>query len=156
MYSVNWRRFAIGLLPLAMRGSVKELCSVLTEPVRVLHHRFTVLREDGTWRLDYNCCTGSLQAMLNDRYSDVLQQVGRPILIEDGAAVRELMVYRNSDYRPLMVGCHTVLSHTEWSAAPFLVKVPVELENNTNLILRIEAYVKQYKMAGTKYVIEFY
>ena len=157
-YSVNIRKFAIGLLPFALRGNVKELLGVVMQPVKSLHHRFTAYREDCLWRLSYNSCVGSMQAMLNDRFYDKLHSVDpyRPILINDGEAVPAILVYPDAEWQPLMIGCVMVTSHSSWGTAPFVVRIPIAFENNMDLRNAVEALVKQYKLSGTKYIIEYY
>ena len=157
-YSVNIRNFATGLLPFSLRGNVKELLCVLLQPVRLLHFHFTMYRRESLWRLKYNCCVGSMQAMLNDRFADLLHSVDHycPILIDDGESIQSILVYPDAEYQPLMVGCVMVTSYTSWGTAPFVVRIPVAFEDNIDLRNAVEALVRQYKLSGTKYTIEYY
>lgn len=157
-YSVNIRKFAIGLLPFSLRGNLKELADVLLKPVKALHHRFTMYRRNCLWRLSYNACVGSMQAMLNNRFYDILHSVSPycPILINDGEAVPAILVYPDAEWQPLMIGCVSVTSHSSWGTAPFVVRIPMAFEGNTDLRNAVEKLVKQYKMTGTKYIIEYY
>jgi len=157
-YSVNIRKFAIGLLPFALRGNVKELLGVLMQPLRSLHNRFTTYRKDCLWRLSYNACVGSMQAMLNDRFYDKLHsaETYSPILIDDGESVPSVLVYPNAAHQPLMIGRVMLTSHTTWGTAPFVVKIPMAFYGDTDLLNAVEALVKQYKLSGTKYTIEYY
>lgn len=158
MYSVNFRRFVNGLLPFALRGNVKELACVLSQPFRALHHRFTEYRQKCLWKLSYNACVGSMQAMLNDRFADELavNAPGRIIMIEDGDAVPAVLVYPEAEHQPVMVGTVMLTSHATLGAVPFLVKIPEELEDNTDLYYAVEALVRQYRLLGTKYRIVYY
>lgn len=158
MYNVDLKKFATGLLPFSLRGSVKELQYALLHPVKALHHRFSVFREKSLWRMKYNACVGSMQAMLNDRFADILNSVSPalPILIGDGEAVPSVLVYPNNEQEPVMVGMVMLTSHRSWGAAPFVVRIPIAFEGDENLRNAVEKLVKQYKLEGTKYIIEYY
>ena len=158
MYNVDLKKFATGLLPFSLRGSVKELLYALLHPVKALHHRFSDFRGESLWKMKYNACVGSMQAMLNDRFADELaaHAPNRLILIEDGDAVPAVLVYPEAEHQPVMVGTVMLTSHTTWGAAPFLVKIPEELEGNSDLYHAVEALVRQYRLLGTKYRIVYY
>lgn len=158
MYNVDLKKFATGLLPFSLRGSVKVLLYALLHPVKALHHRFSDVRGESLWRMKYNACVGSMQAMLNDRFADILNSVSPalPILIDEGDAVPSIMVYPNNEQTPLMVGWVMLTSHRIWSAAPFVVRIPIAFEGDENLRNAVEKLVKQYKLEGTKYIIEYY
>lgn len=158
MFNVDWKKFATGLLPFTLRGSVKELLYALLHPVKALHHIFSDFREESLWRMKYNACVGSMQAMLNDRFADELaiSAPNRIIMIEDGDAVPAVLVYPEAEHQPVMVGTVMLTSHTTWGAVPFLVKIPEELEGNTDLYYAVEALVRQYRLLGTKYRIVYY
>lgn len=161
MYNVNFKKFAKGLLPFSLRGNVASLVEVLTHPFRVLHHRFSDYRLRKLWFLRYNCTVGSMQAALNDYFADILQNYadGRPILIDDGDSVNGLLVYPEAEHLPILLGCVAVTSHTTWGTAPFLVKIPNDLEDAAfidDMIKTVKRLVDIFKIAGTHYEIIFY
>lgn len=157
-YDVNFRRFVGGWLPNALRGAVRELAMVLTQPFRSLHARFTAYRAEKQRALQYNATTVRLEAMLNDYLHDELavNANGRRILVEDGAAVQPCLVYPEQEHLPVMVGMVTITSFTVWGAVPFVVKIPSELEGNQDVWNRVDRLVKRYKLLGTKHRIEYY
>lgn len=157
-YSVDLRKFAAELLPFALRGNVMALLRVLTHPARVLHHRFMEFRGGALWRLSYNACVGSMQAMLNDRFGDILAGVSpaREILVDDGQSVPSLMVYPEAEHAPLVLGCVMLTSHTAWGSVPFVVQIPDDFEDDTDLRNAVEALVRQYKLSGTNFTIVHY
>lgn len=163
MYNTDPQNFATGLLPFSLRGSVKELLKVLVSPFTVLYNDFRNFRNGSLHSLRYNACVGSMQAMLNDFCSEYL--VGllpeRKILVDEGEAVQSVMVYPEAEWEPLMVGWVILTSHRTWGAAPFVVRIPVErspinFQNAADLYNKVDRLVQQYKMAGTRYTIEYY
>lgn len=164
MYNVNIKRFSRSLLPISMRGDDSEqakvyhLMDVLTHPFRVLHNRFMAFRSKSSWNLNYNACVGSMQAMLNERFADVLsiRADGTPILVEDGNQVMPTIVYPNEEQNPLMIGVEMVTSSTVWGVTPFLVKIPSELEGDNDIKYAIVRMVNSHKFAGTQYSIIYY
>lgn len=164
MYNTDAQNFATGLLPFSLRGSVKELLKVLASPFAVLYENFREFRKGTLHSLSYNACVGSMQAMLNDFCSGELGNLlpERPILVDEGEAVPSVMVYPEAEWKPLMVGWVILTSHRTWGAVPFVVRIPSELspsahyQNAANLYNKVERLVQQYKMAGTRYTIEYY
>lgn len=152
------RKFAGGWLPGALRGTVREWALVLIQPFRSLHHRFMQYREDKLRALQYDATTVRLEAMLNDYLYDelaVLANGGR-ILVEDGAAVQQCIVYPEQERLPVMVGMQMIHSCTAWGAAPFVVKIPAALQGNQDVKNRVDRLVRRYKLLGTRHTIEYY
>lgn len=160
MYNVNIKKFARSLLSFSMRGNVVRIVDVLTQPFRVLHFRLMDFRSKTSWKLEYNACVGKVQAMLNDRFADIvaLLALGHSIQVEDGIAVSETIVFKKSDTvnGHIVVGSVVVTSHTQWGAVPFNVKIPIELQNNSSVCDSIERMVQKHKFAGTQYTITYY
>ena len=158
IYDVNFRRFAGGWLPGALRGAVLEWVMVLIQPFRSLHARFMAYREEKLLALRYDTTTVRLEAMLNYYLRDelaVLANGGR-ILVEDGAAVQQCIVYPEAEYLPVMVGMQMIHSCTAWGATPFVVKIPAALQGNRDVKNRVDRLVRRYKLLGTKHTIEYY
>ena len=157
-YDVDFGKFIGGLLPQALRGTVRVWVEVLCHPFKCLHHRFMQYRQEKLWALKYNAQTASLEAMLNDRFRDILAARAneRRIIVEDGDAVPALMVYPDNDWKPVMVGMVTVTSASLWGAVPFEVRIPVELRGDQSVLDRTERLVQRYKLLGTRYVIVYY
>ena len=155
---MNFRRFAGGWLPGALRGAVLEWVMVLIQPFRSLHARFMAYREEKLLALRYDTTTVRLEAMLNYYLRDelaVLANGGR-ILVEDGAAVQQCIVYPEAEYLPVMVGMQMIHSCTAWGATPFVVKIPAALQGNRDVKNRVDRLVRRYKLLGTKHTIEYY
>ncbi len=157
-YGVDLRKFATELLPFSLRGDTRELLRVLTHPARVLHHRFSDFRGRSLWKMKYCACVGSMQAMLNDRFADILASVSpaRDILIDDGLSVASLMVFPEAEHDPLMLGCVMLTSHTAWGSVPFVVQIPDDFEDDADLRNAVNALVRQYRLSGTNYTIVYY
>ena len=158
IYDVNFRKFAGGLLPGVLRGTVLDWVLVLIQPFKSLHHRFMQYREDKLRALRYDATTVRLEAMLNDYLHNelaVLANGGR-ILVEDGAAVQQWIVYPEAEHLPVMVGMQIIHSYTAWGAVPFVVKIPVALQGNQDVWNRVDRLVRRYKLLGTKHTIEYY
>ena len=157
-YNVDFGNFIGGWLPQALRGTVRVWAEVLCQPFRSLHHRFMEYRREKLRALQYNAQTVSLEAMLNDRFRDILAARAneRRIIVEDGNAVPALMVCPDSDWQPVMVGMVTVTSASLWGAVPFEVRIPVELQGDQDTLDRVERLVQRYKLLGTKHVIVYY
>lgn len=155
---MDFGKFIGGLLPQALRGTVRAWTETLCQPFKSLHHRFMQYRQEKLWVLKYNAQTVSLEAMLNDRFRDILAARAneRRIIVEDGDAVPDLMVFPNNDWKPVMVGMVTVTSSSLWGAVPFEVRIPVELHGDQSVLDRTERLVQRYKLLGTRYVIVYY
>ena len=157
-YDADIRKFASGWLPGTLRGTVREWALVLIQPFRSLHHRFMQYREEKLRALQYDATTVRLEAMLNDYLHDelaVLANGGR-ILVEDGAAVQQCIVYPEAERLPVMVGMQMIHSCTAWGAVPFVVKIPAALQGNRDVWNRVDRLVRRYKLLGTKHTIEYY
>lgn len=158
IYDVNFRKFAGGLLPGVLRGTVLYWVLVLIQPFKSLHHRFMQYREDKLRALRYDATTVRLEAMLNDYLHNelaVLANGGR-ILVEDGAAVQQCMVYPEAEHLPVMVGTVNITDSSLWGAVPFVVKIPAALQGNQDVWNRVDRLVRRYKLLGTKHTIEYY
>lgn len=158
MYDVDFGKFVGGWLPGALRGTVREWALVLIQPFKSLHHRFTHYRKEKLRALRYDATTVRLEAMLNYYLHDELAVLvdGRRILVEDGAAVQQCVVYPEAEHLPVMVGMQTIHSCTAWGAVPFVVKIPAALEGNNDVKNRVDGLVRRYKLLGTKHVIVYY
>ena len=148
IYDVNFRKFAGGLLPGVLRGTVLDWVLVLIQPFKSLHHRFMQYREDKLRALRYDATTVRLEAMLNDYLHNEL--------VEDGAAVLPCVVYSELEHLPVMVGMQIIHSYTAWGAVPFVVKIPAVLQGNQDVWNRVDRLVRRYKLLGTKHTIEYY
>lgn len=158
LYDVSFGKFAGGWLPRALRGTVREWALVLIQPFKSLHHRFTQYRKEKLRALQYDATAVRLEAMLNDYLHDelaVLANNGR-ILVEDGAAVQQCIVYPEHEHLPVMVGMQIIHSHTAWGAVPFVVKIPAALQGNQDVWNRVDRLVQRYKLLGTRHDIVYY
>lgn len=158
IYDINFKRFIGGLLPVSMRGNVVELAVVLCTPFKALHHRLMEYRRDKLWCMQYNAQAVRLEAMLNDYFADVLsvRAAGRRILIGEGTAVDGIYLYDSAEHLPVSIGCLSVTDHQTWSAAPYVIKVPVELQGDINTYNTIDRLAGIYELYGTKHIIGYY
>lgn len=158
IYDVNFRKFAGGWLPGALRGAVLEWVMVLIQPFRSLHARFMAYREEKLVALRYDATTVRMEAMLNYYLRDELAVFApnERIIVEDGTAVQPCVVYPEAEHLPVMVGMVTITSCSVWGAVPFVVKIPAALEGNRDVWNRVDRLVRRYKLLGTKHMIEYY
>lgn len=159
MYNIDFKNFVYSMMPFSLRGSMAEFCSVLAEPFRNLHQRFTQYRDWYNWLLKYNCTAQSIEDMLNDHFGTP-SPTARRIRITDGTAIASVTVYKEAEHRPIVLGSCTLHSHTTWGIAPFVVEVPVELYYsdhpsnqvpNEFVIGRIDRLVNLTKLYGLKH-----
>ena len=157
-YDMDFGKFTGGWLPQSLRGTVREWALALTQPFRSLHHRFMQYREDKLRALQYDATTVRLEAMLNDYLHDELAALagGGRILVEDGAAVQQCMVYPESEHLPVTVGMQMIYPAAAWGAVPFVVKIPAALQGNRDVRNRVDRLVQRYKLLGTRHEIEYY
>lgn len=158
MYNIFFKRFIVGLLPVALWGNVAELLFVLSKPFRNLHERFMMYRHNKLWQLGYNWTVGSMEAMLNDYYADILaaNANGRRILIVAGVADTGVWIYPEAEHLPVELGFVMLTSHTQWGIAPFVVRIPNELDGDMDTLNGVNRWVNEYKIMGTKHIIEYY
>ena len=149
-YDINFTKFIKQSLPVAVRKNLVELIYVLIAPIREVHFRFLIAKQEHENKLSYNAQYPNLQRLLNDKLDDVL----RRIKIKDSAGnINELLIYPNAELKPLHLGQVIIYPSSLWGYRPFLVLVPVELSNFENKIKRL---LDNYKLLGTKYTIEYY
>lgn len=155
---MDFGSFIGGLLPQALRGTVRKWTEVLCQPFKSLHHRFMQYRQEKLWALKYNAQTVSLEAMLNDYFHDVLavHAPGERIEVEDGDPTPSLFVYPEAEHLPVKVGFVMVTSSALWGGVPFEVRIPVELQGDQSVLDQTERLVQRYKLLGTKHVIVYY
>lgn len=158
IYDVNFKKFAGGWLPSALRGMVLEWVTVLTQPFRSLHARFMAYREMRLRALQYDATVVRMEAMLNYYLRDELAVFApnERILVEDGAAVLPCMVYPEAEHLSAMVGTVNITDSSLWGAVPFVVKIPAALQDNQDVWKRVDRLVRRYKLLGTKHTIEYY
>ena len=158
MYDINFRRFTEGLLPQALRGSIRKLVGVMANAIRAVSFRFRTFSDKTEEELRYDSRVFSMEAMLNARFRDVLDVLasGERILIEDGDAVDGIMLYPELEHEPVMVGMHILYPSDQYGAVPFVVKIPAALQGNQDIYDQADILVRTYKLAGTKYKIEYY
>lgn len=158
IYDLNFRRFIGGLLPVSMQGTVTDFLLVLSAPFRSIHFRLLEYRRDKLLRMQYNARAVSLDAMLNDYFADVLsvRAAGRRILVGEGTAVDGIYLYDSAEHLPQSLGSISVTDHQTWSAAPYVIKVPVELQGDINTYNIIDRLAGIYELYGTKHIIRYY
>lgn len=158
IYDLNFRRFIGGLIPEAMRGNLADFIYVMSLPFRSLHFRMLEYRREKLWCMQYNARTVSLEAMLNDYFGDVLAVLAnnRRILITEGTPVAGLYLYAEEEHLPLLIGCQQVTDHHTWSAAPYVIKIPNELQGDNDLYHTLDRLASIYELYGTKHTIIYY
>lgn len=162
IYDIDFRKFARGLLPTALRGqTLKLLLGVLLKPFESLRDRFIVYKRDKEWYLKYNCTANpddgsGMQQMLNDYFADLkaVNSCTDDILVETQYSGNEVMLYPANQHNPVMTPV-VITDISTWNAYPFVVKIPVVLQNaiDENQVRRL---VNIFKLYGTQFSIEYY
>lgn len=162
IYDIDFRKFARGLLPTALRGDTMNLfLGILANPFVLLHTRFLDYKRDKEWYLNYNCtaCPGDgrgMQQMLNDYFADLkaVNSCTDDILVETQYSGNEVMLYTADQHNPVMMPV-VITDISTWNAYPFVVKIPVVLQNaiDENQVRRL---VNIFKLYGTQFSIEYY
>lgn len=159
-YDINFRKFAIGLLPQALRGIVtRAFIEVLARPFKEIHIVFSLYRAEKLWYMGYNWTADSMQAMLNDFFADDIEDCGldpemQPILVEDGVEGNEVLIYPAGRFLPVLTPVRLTLGST-WGARPFTVRIPHEMEGEIDEGV-VKRLVNIFKLYGIGYRIEYY
>ncbi|MBR1839347.1 MAG: hypothetical protein IJ782_01985 [Prevotella sp.] len=162
-YDVEYKKLAVLLLPICLRQrTLIALLSVLVTPVQWLSERFAEYRAMKDMRLKHNGQVCYLRGILNDQFDPVarrirvtdnesqhaaviiLRRLLHPVLRIDGrgkAGYKALRIYRRGWEATGAVG--------------FVVEIPQELRGTINE-QELQAVVNTYKLAGTRYFINYY
>ena len=138
-YNIDFRKFAKGLLPQALRGTtLLAFMEVLMRPFREIHTDFTLYREEKLWYLNYNCTASSLEAMLNDFFRDDIAACGldpdaQPIKVVDGVEGNEVLIRPAANRLPVVLKPVVRLTlGSTWGARPFIVRIPNVMHDPDN------------------------
>ena len=159
-YDIDFRKFAGGLLPQALRGSVtRAFMEVLARPFKDIHTVFSLYREEKLWYLSHNWTADSMQAMLNEFFADDIETCGldpdtQPILVEDGVEGNEVLIYPAERKLLVLMPVRLTLGST-WGARPFTVRIPQEMEGEIDEEV-VKRLVNIFKLYGIGYRIEYY
>ena len=166
-YDINFRKFAIGLLPQALRGIVtRTFIEVLAHPFQELHTVFSLYRAEKMWYMGYNWTADSMQAMLNDYFHESLSSGGfdpypdnpanAPIQVVDGVEGNEVLVYPAASHLPVKLNPVVRLTlGITWGARPFIVRIPSAMDGHLDMV-KLHRLVHIFKLYGIGYSIEWY
>lgn len=152
MYNIDFRNFIFSLLPIALRGTMAELCYVFIHPIRFVYSQFRLYissTNSTPWILQYDSTIEGLENMLNDYFNTY---VNRPINITDVQPDNSLNIYPKAEQRPQLTTL-IVSSRLTWHAEPFTVSVPIEYQNYEDRIIKL---LNACKLYGLKYTITYY
>lgn len=159
-YDIDFEKFAGGLLPQALRGSVtRAFFNVLAHPFQEVHTVFSLNREEKLWYLSHNWTADSMQAMLNEFFADDIRTCGldpdtQPILVVDGVEGNEVLIYPADRQLLVLTPVRLTLGST-WGARPFTVRIPQEMEGEIDEEV-VKRLVNIFKLYGIGYRIEYY
>lgn len=164
-YNIDFRKFAKGLLPQALRGTaLLTFIEVLARPFNEIHSAFDQYREDKLWYLNYNCTAASLEAMLNNAFSGELEAQGfapddpdePPIRVVDGVEGNEVLLYPAASHLPVIINPVVRLTlGSTWGARPFIVRIPSAMDGHLDMV-KLHRLVHIFKLYGIGYSIEWY
>lgn len=153
MMLINWNRFIINLLPIALRTtSAYGFIRALFAPVVDLYSSFQTYERDVKYKLAHNSQAWSIQAVLNDAFDPDY----RRIRIEDPGDKNVTLLNLDDDQRPLITDddataasiVHNDSTYSVWSW-DFIVVIPYAYSDSE--IYRLRALVEFYKLAGKRY-----
>lgn len=159
IYTINWDRLLTMFVP-GIRNRFKhfELLKAFTDPLFLLYQEFTAFREKSIYKVSHNASIISLEEVLNDHFDPSL----RRIEIENTQRVDAVRVYTVQAQKEVGIFTNApvgIRSAAEGAdGADFLVKVPhdllpLPLQEQEGLTIRIRAQLDYYKLYAKKYKI---
>lgn len=162
-FNIDWERFVVWNLPGFLRTIVRvKWLQVLLKPLHTVHQSFIAFSEEQRYKLSHNSQVIYLEAVLNDRFDNVLrririinQKVWEPLYVYDTSDGRPVFLYNTNDNRPVYVYNQ---ADYEIEMPDFIVEVPQDLRPGTNdeeeaFITEMETLINYYKLYSKKYQI---
>jgi hypothetical protein len=152
MFSVDYDRFLLWLLPTFKRGKVtfswlRSLCT----PVSLLYTAFLIKRDLDLYNLQHDSRVFSLRAMLNDRFD--LNQ--RRITISDGFSYDRIYIFQPEENKPVYLNTIPLYNEGDYgdSGVDFIVSVPEAIVLSVQDLISMDAQIRYYKLASKRFLI---
>lgn len=155
-YTININRLVELLLPRVLRkGVLTGLITSLIFPLNRLQSLFAAYRADVDYKLNHNSQVCFLQAVLNDRFDNVMRRIfidAAPITTWDG------FLWDEETDRPIMLGTYLIQAEMFVGAESLdiIVFIPSAIQLNENDNIKLDALIRNYKLAGKRYTIQEY
>lgn len=155
-YNVDWNRFAILMLPGAMRKPrIAKLMQLILLPIDTLHQAWQQWREENLYKIEHTGQVCLLRKSLNDTF-DAAQ---RRIYIGNGQLNETQYIYTEAEAQEVYTGteaeAETLYLRTEAETADtgldFIVYVPQEVFDAQ--VHALHGHIKYYKVGGKRYAI---
>lgn len=158
-YRIDYSKLIRLLLPVRLRKlATIAFIRALTLPVSSLHASFMAYRNDANYKINHNSQVCYLQAVLNDNF-DFVQ---RRIYITDSEILDwTRFLWKESEDKPIMLyeDSYFMLNSENFIGADsidFVVFVPSDLGLVLDDYNRMNAFLRYYKLAGKRYIIQEY
>ena len=157
VYDIDYKKLGALLLPNVLRKSLMAaFIRVCSCPLALLAREFGQFRASTDYQLSHTCQVCYLRGLLNDKFDPVL----RRIEIGDVEAVEDLLLYRRSESRFVMVPRReqgaVIVGRRGFRAGglDFTVRVPAALLGDSIYSEgRLQALVDSYKLVSKRYCI---
>jgi hypothetical protein len=155
LFSVDFEKLGKMMLPVKARAlSVLAIVKTLLAQLAWVYEVFTIKREEHLYRVNHNGQVCKLEAVLNDRFDNVL----RRIYIEDEVALLPKWMYkrveskktyfrRRSETAPVYMRRRSELTF----GGAFVIVLPLGLSYD---LAELKSLTNQYKIAGKHYSIK--
>lgn len=151
-YNVNFRRLAVMLLPVSLRGNVlTAYASVMGTAFAAIHASLATFRTDRLADLRVTGQTRILRAALNDRWDPDQRRID----IIDGLTGEALMVHRRTaSVRTFAYARGATI--TTWAyrrgmtsgGTAFIVRVPAEVHDDPEKRSALTSFVENHRLVG--------
>ena len=152
-YKIDFKYLALAITPAVLRTHLQmAFQTLLLSPVSRLARLFDSYRGETNYRIRHNGQVCHLRAVLNDMFDSI----ERRIQIEDLIPQRELVVWKRSQNKPIMLGT-TIVSKRGFGVSngyDFVIVCPYELQGKIDET-RMSAVCDQYKLASKRYTITY-
>ena len=152
-YKIDFKYLALAITPAVLRTHLQMAFQVLLlSPVSRLARLFDSYRSDTNYRIRHNGQVCYLRAVLND----IFESAERRIQIEDLTPQRDLVVWKRSQNKPIMLGT-IIVSKRGFGVSngyDFVIICPNEIRGKIDET-RMRAICDQYKLASKRYTITY-
>jgi hypothetical protein len=163
-YKIDIKALALMLTPSFLRQPKHSAWLIsFCKPMAKMMSDFVDFRDKAItgmqYRLSHNGQVCHLQGALNDAFD----AQKRRISIDDGSKFLREYIYTQSMNRPRYLGKMHLQRASDYAdtGVDFMVKVPIEIimpngQYNNNYYYNIPALIDEYKIAGKKYIIQYF
>lgn len=160
IYEVNMKRLALLLLPPSYRKPLlAAFAKSMVRGINEVYNRFIRYREEKRYRLSYNGQVCKMRGLLNNLFDSTEQRIRIRDIDRDDAG---MFLWRRSEKTGLLVGIRKMGGTPIYkrgymgSRVPdFAVELPLALYGSIDED-RLQAVVKQYKLASKRFRISYY